>query len=342
METFWFMAVGFMLTAYVVLDGFDLGAGTVHLIAARTENERRTVLAAIGPFWDGNEVWLLAAGGTLYFAFPPLYAASFSGFYLPLIIVLWLLILRALGIEIRNHLDSGLWRGFFDVVFSLSSALLIIFFGAAMGNVLRGVPLNQKGEFFEPLWTTFTVGPQPGILDWYTVLAALIALAALVGHGARFLAAKSEGELLLRARRIARVSWWGSVILSAAGLAATLSIRPELLNNYRIHPSGMVFPLAVVIGLAGMARYRALKKDKAAFAASCVYIVAMLGGAAFAIYPNLLPACTDPAFSLTVHNASTARYGMTVALAWWIPGMILTLGYFTFVYRTFRGKVRLD
>src|SRR5262245_18827285 len=145
METLWFMIVAVMVTAYVLLDGFDLGAGVIYLLVARRGGERKAVLRAIGPVWDGNEVWLLAAGGTLYFAFPQLYASSFSGFYLPLMMVLWLLMLRAIGIEFRAHVDNPVWQGFFDSVFSISSGLLAIFFGAALGNVVRGVPLGPDG-----------------------------------------------------------------------------------------------------------------------------------------------------------------------------------------------------
>ncbi|HEU5452606.1 MAG TPA: cytochrome d ubiquinol oxidase subunit II, partial [Terriglobales bacterium] len=175
METVWFVIVALMLAAYVVLDGFDIGADILHLVVGRSDGERRLVLRAIGPVWDGNEVWLLAAGGTLYFAFPLLYASSFSGFYLPLMMVLWLLMLRAIGIEFRVHSLSPVWRAFFDGVFSLASILLAIFFGAALGNVVRGVPLGADGYFFEPLWTEWRIGPQPGILDWYTVLAGVVA-----------------------------------------------------------------------------------------------------------------------------------------------------------------------
>src|SRR5579864_3310262 len=163
METLWFMIVAVMVAAYVVLDGFDLGAGVIYLGAARTPEERQKIMRAIGPVWDGNEVWLLAAGGTLYFAFPLLYASSFSGFYLPLMIVLWLLMLRGIGIELRAHMDNPVWRGFFDFVFWGSSVLLTIFFGAALGNVVRGVPLGADQYFFEPLWTDFRVGTDNGI-----------------------------------------------------------------------------------------------------------------------------------------------------------------------------------
>src|SRR5271169_4576606 len=157
MSTLWFMIVAVMVAAYVLLDGFDIGVGAVHLFIARNDAERSTVLRAIGPVWDGNEVWLLAAGGTLYFAFPLLYASSFSGFYLPLMMVLWLLMLRGIGIELRAHMENPVWVGFFDLIFCVSSVLLAIFFGAALGNVVRGVPLGADGYFFEPLWTNFRV-----------------------------------------------------------------------------------------------------------------------------------------------------------------------------------------
>ena len=151
METLWFYIVAGMMAVYVVLDGFDLGAGILHLFVARKDSERRTVLQSIGPVWDGNEVWLLASGGAMVLAFPKLYASGFSGFYLPLMMVLWLLILRAISIEFRSHLDNPIWRPLWDTVFSGSSLLLAIFLGAAFGNVIRGVPLNADGYFFTPL-----------------------------------------------------------------------------------------------------------------------------------------------------------------------------------------------
>src|SRR5882762_5687640 len=168
MEPVWFVLVAIMITAYVVLDGFDLGAGVLHLLIARTEEERLTVIRTIGPVWDGNEVWLLAGGGTLYFAFPLLYASAFSGFYLPLMIVLWLLVVRGVSLELRNHLDLGVWRRLLDGLFGIASGLLTIFYGAALANVIRGVPLRPDGYFFLPLWTNWQPAGSPGILDWYT------------------------------------------------------------------------------------------------------------------------------------------------------------------------------
>ena len=342
METLWFIIVAVMITAYVVLDGFDLGAGIIYLIAARTDVERTMILRAIGPVWDGNEVWLLAAGGTLYFAFPQLYASSFSGFYLPLMMVLWLLMLRAIGIEFRVHIPNPVWKNFFDVVFFAASALLAIFFGAALGNVVRGVPLNQDGYFFEPLWTTWKLGPHPGILDWYTVLAGVVAFTTLTSHGALYVAIKTEGELSQRARGIAVVMWPVLFFLTIISLVATYFVRPTAVDNYRAHPIGILIPL-VVFGALGTMIWAAPKgKERLAFVASGLYIAGMLVGAAFALYPTVLPATTDPAYSLTIYNTAAGRHGLIVGLSWWILGLVLTLAYFVFIYRTFKGKVRVE
>ena len=346
METLWFMIVAVMVAAYVVLDGFDLGAGAIYLTAARTPGERQTIMRAIGPVWDGNEVWLLAAGGTLYFAFPLLYASSFSGFYLPLMIVLWLLMLRGIGIELRAHMENPVWRGFFDFVFCGSSALLTIFFGAALGNVVRGVPLGPDQYFFEPLWTNFRVGTNNGILDWYTVLTGVMALVTLTAHGSLYIATKSEGDLNRRARTTALWLWPVQVLLTVVGLVATIYIRPTVLDNYKQHIIGFLIP-ALVYGALAVMIYAIRKgadpaKEKLAFVASALYIVGMLVGAAFALYPVVLPASTDPARSLTIYNTAAGHHGLTVGFTWWILGMVLALGYFFFLFRMFKGKVRLE
>src|SRR5579872_5622700 len=342
METLWFAIVAFMVAAYVVLDGFDLGAGVIYLGAARTPAERKTIIRAIGPVWDGNEVWLLAAGGTLYFAFPLLYASSFSGFYLPLMMVLWLLMLRGIGIELRAHMENPVWVGFFDLIFSVASALLAIFFGAALGNVVRGVPLGADGYFFEPLWTNFRASGTTGILDWYTVLTGIIALVTLTAHGSLYLAVKTEGELNQRTRAVALWAWPLQMILTLAGLIATCYVQPTVLDNYKHHVVGFLIPLIVFGSLAVMIYAIGKGKDKLAFVSSGLYIVGMLVGAAFALYPIVLPASTNPDYSLTIYNAAAARHGLTVGITWWAIGMVLALGYFTFLFRTFRGKVRLE
>jgi cytochrome d ubiquinol oxidase subunit II len=342
MPTLWFILVALMLTAYVVLDGFDLGAGIIHLMVARTDRERRTVLRAIGPVWDGNEVWLLAAGGTLYFAYPLLYASSFSGFYLPLMMVLWLLMLRAVGIEFRTHLESPVWRAFFDVVFSVSSLLLAIFFGAALGNVVRGVPLGPDGYFFEPLWTDWRVGPHPGILDWFTVMVGVLALVTLTIHGALYIACKTAGDINRRARRVATCLWPALLLLTFVSLLLTIRVHLDVVDNFRRYPIGMIIPVVVFFSLGLMLYFHVNGREKPAFVCSGAYITGMLVGAAFGIYPDVLPAAMNQPNSLTIYNTAAGAHGLRVGLVWWTLGMILAIGYFVFIYRMFRGKVALE
>jgi cytochrome d ubiquinol oxidase subunit II len=338
----WFWIVAVMIAAYVVLDGFDLGVGILAPFLARTEEDRRAVLRSIGPVWDGNEVWLLAGGGTLYFAFPLLYASSFSGFYLPLMIVLWLLIGRGLSIELRMHIDHTVWRSFFDGMFFVSSALLAIFFGAALANVIRGVPLGADNYFFLPLWTNWRVSAQPGILDWYTVIGGVVALVALATHGALWLVINAPGELEIRARRAASTLWMVLLVVTLISLPATIAVRPAALANYRAHPVLFAIPLLVVATLIGMLSFTRQRKPLAAFVSSCLYLVFMLVGAAAGLYPTLLPSSSDPARDITIANALTGAHSLHVGLVWWSLGLILALGYIFTSYFLFRGKVTAE
>jgi cytochrome bd ubiquinol oxidase subunit II len=338
----WFWLVAIMIVGYVVLDGFDLGAGALHLFIAKTDEERRLVMRTIGPVWDGNEVWLIAGGGTLFFAFPSLYASSFSGFYLPLMMVLWLLILRGIGIEFRMHLASEVWRDFFDGLFAIASILLTIFYGAALGNVIRGVPLRADGYFFEALWTDWRVGPEPGILDWYTVLCGVVALVALTTHGALYVANKTSGDLNTRAMRAAQYSIPALAVVTFLSLIATLSIRPELQNNYQRFPLLYVVPLIVVASLIAMVVWNKRGDEKRAFLASCAYLATMLVGAAIGVFPNLLTSTTDPSLNITIYNAASGYHSLSIGLIWWTFGMALAIGYFVFIYRMFRGKVSIE
>jgi cytochrome d ubiquinol oxidase subunit II len=342
MQPAWFVLVAIMITAYVVLDGFDLGAGALYLLIARSEEERRTVIRTIGPVWDGNEVWLIAGGGTLYFAFPLLYASAFSGFYLPLNIVLWLLILRGIGIEFRMHLENQVWRSLFDGFFAFASTLLAIFFGAALGNVIRGVPLDENHVFFEPLWTNFRTGADTGILDWYTCGAAVLALVALMVHGALYVTLKTEGKVHERARALARRLLPLLILLTALGVPLTAVVRPRTLHNFNEYPLMYLIPLAVAASVAGMWFFEWHGKEQAAFLSSCAYLTSMLAGAAAALYPVLLPSSGDSTRDITIYNAATGAYAMRVGLIWWVLGMCLAVGYFVFLYGMFRGKVRLE
>lgn len=338
----WFWIVAVMIAAYVVLDGFDLGVGILSAFLARSEEDRRTLVRSIGPVWDGNEVWLLAGGGTLYFAFPLLYASSFSGFYLPLMIVLWLLIMRGASIELRMHIDHEVWRSFFDGLFFVSSALLAIFFGAALANVIRGVPLGSDNYFFLPLWTNWRVGPNPGILDWYTVIGGVVALVALALHGALWLVLKAPGELEQRARRAAGILWGAVLLVTLISLPATIAIRPSALDNYKSHPVLFAIPLLVVAMLVGIIGFTRSGKSLAAFLSSCLYLTLMLVGAAVGLYPTLLPSSTDPARDITVGKALTGAHSLHVGLVWWSIGLVLALVYFITSYSLFRGKVSAE
>jgi cytochrome d ubiquinol oxidase subunit II len=341
-ETIWFIFVALMIAMYVLLDGFDLGAGAIHLIAAREDRERRTIFRAIGPVWDGNEVWLIAGGGTLFFAFPVLYASSFSGFYLPLIIVLWLLMLRGISIELRGHIGDPMWTSFWDAVFFLSSSLLTIFFGAALGNVVRGVPLDADGYFFQPLWTDFNpFSDTPGILDPYTVLIGLLALATLIVHGSNFIALKTDGDLNARSRKISRRFTYATAALTVLATAFTFWVSPWILESFNERPYGYVLPLIAIGGLVGMLLFNLRDDDRGAFLLSGAYIIGMLTSTVFGVYPKVLPA-VDPANSLTIYNASASQYGMAVGLVWWSIGMVLAAVYFVVIYRLFRGKVSLE
>jgi cytochrome bd ubiquinol oxidase subunit II len=338
MPTLWFVLVAFMIAAYVVLDGFDIGAGVLHVILARTETERCIILNAIGPVWDGNEVWLIAGGGTLFLAFPLLYASSFSGFYMPLMVLLWLLVGRGISIEFRAHLKFPVWTNFFDGIFAVSSALLATFYGAAFANVLRGVPLNSQHFFFEPLWTNFMPSSRPGILDWYTLLAACVALLALSLHGGIYLTLKTEGELQIRARRASILLWLMVVFFAVSVTIATLLIRPALETNYFRYPGWFVVPFIVAASLVLALWFLRARKDRAALYASGTFLATMLVGAAVGLYPMVLPASGDPRYSLTIYNAEASPASLRLALYWWLPGTAIAIAYFVFIYRMFRGK----
>jgi cytochrome d ubiquinol oxidase subunit II len=341
MGTLWFWLVALMITAYVLLDGFDLGAGAIHLLVARTDEERKQVLSSIAPVWNGNEVWLIATGGVLYFAFPELYASGFSGFYLPLMVVLWLLILRGISIEFRDHIHSEVWDPIWDFLFGASSLLLCVFFGAALGNVIRGVPLDASGYFFEPLWTNFRLGERTGILDWYTTLVGLLALAALIVHGALWLALKTDGAVLDRSLRIARLAWWAVVALTIAVTIASFRVQQAIALHFRNSPWGYVFPLLAIAGLAGIRWAMARGNEWNSSVAAGCYLAGMLLSAVFAVFPMVLPA-RNPAYSLTIENTQAGHYGLAIGLIWWILGMMLVTGYFIFVYRSSAGKVALE
>jgi len=335
----WFVLVASMIGAFVVLDGFDFGAGILHLFVAKTNAERKLVLRTIGPVWDGNEVWLLAAGGTLVLAFPALYARAFSGFYLPLMIVLWLLVFRALGIELRHQLDHRLWHQLWDVAFTLSSLLLAMFFGAALGNVVRGVATDEAGRFFAPLWTNLHVDPSPGVIDWYTLLVALNATAALTLHGAAWLAWRTAGVVERRSATALARAWVATLVLTLCVTASTLIVQPQMRANLSSGVGWWLPPMVALVAFIALGVFAKRGRWKAAFLSSCAFLAGMLGSAAAAIFPYVLPA-RNVAHSLTIAEAATEPYALRVAFYWWVPGVLLAIAYFAFNYRNLPVNLR--
>jgi cytochrome d ubiquinol oxidase subunit II len=332
MNTTWFLVLAFLLAGYAVLDGFDLGVGIVHLALGRDTRERATLVDAIGPVWNGNEVWLLAAGGAMFVAFPHLYAASFSGFYLALMLVLWLLLLRGLGIEFRHQIDNDLWRHAWDVVFSLSSALLALLFGVALGNVLRGVPLDSSGEFRG----TFTL-----MLNPFAILGGALSVGILAMHGSAWIALKTEGELQARARRLARTLWPFAMGLLVAMVAASFVVRPDFTRNFVAYPWLGVVPLAVVGAATAVRIFQTRGDDLRAFLAGGALIAGILAAVAAGLYPLLLPGTPGSAHpGLDIYNTASPAGSLRVALGVYLFGMALIVVYLVNVYRVWRGKVQ--
>jgi cytochrome bd ubiquinol oxidase subunit II len=338
MGTLWFCLVTMVITGYVLLDGFDLGAGIVQLFVARAERETSQALNSIGPVRDGNEVWLLVDGGTLLFAFPVLYASAFSGFYLSLMIVLWLLILRGISIEFRPHIVSPLWGPLWGTVFCLASAALALLFGIALGNVVRGVPLDQSGYFFLPLWTNLSPSGEVGIIDWYTLLVGTASLFALADHGSLWVVLKTEGSLQPRTRSFGARCWAGSVVIILVMSGVSFSIQLNLMKQFRSHPWGLIFPAMAVMGMIAIRAFSSRRLDLQAFLASGLHLIGMLTSVAFGIFPNVLPSNIAQDLSLTIHKAATAEHGLIVGLSWFIPGMALAITYSVLVYRHFAGR----
>ncbi len=332
MNTVWFWVLGAMLTAYAVLDGYDLGAGVLHLMVARDDPERRIVLNAIGPVWNGNEVWLIAGGGMMVVSFPKLYAAAFSGFYLALMLVLWLLILRGVSIEFRSKIDNPLWRSLWDTGFFAGSLLLALLLGVALGNVIRGVPVGADGYF----QGTFAM-----MLNPYALLIGLTSLLVLAWHGSAYLRVKTEGELLRRVTAVSNALTWASLVFVILATLGTFAASSTLASNYRHHPAAFAFPLLGAVGLAGGILSRGPDHEKRAYRFSTLTIIGLLLAAAMTIYPNLLISTVNPDYSLNIFNAASSPAAQRDALIANLAGMLAVVVYSSYIHRTFQGKVRL-
>jgi cytochrome bd ubiquinol oxidase subunit II len=337
MEAAFYVVVAMMLTAWAVLDGFDFGVGVVHRIVARTEQERARALAAIGSVWDGNEVWLVASGGVFLFAFPRAYAVALSGMYLSLMVVLWLLVFRGIAIELRGQIPHPLWRDAWDGMFAFSSTVLAFVAGVALGNVVRGVPIDDTGWFQLDLFALR--GPRVAALDGYTGLVGLLSVVSLGAHGATYLAWKTDGQLRGRALATARRAWVVTIPLGLAATVATGLVRPALFVSFSHR--WWVWPLPAIALSSPAVALRALARghELRAFLASSALIASLLLATAGALYPVLLPSTIDRGFDLDAHTAASGQHGLALGLAWWLPAMALAVLYFVNVFRSIRGKV---
>jgi len=329
LQVTWFIIIGLFLTVYAILDGFDLGAGFWHLFVKKDE-ERRTVLSAIGPFWNGNEVWLLTGGGAIFAAFPHVYATVFSGMYLALMLVIFSLIFRALSIEFRNKVDSGRWRKFWDVSFAAGSILPAILFGVATGNILRGLKLNvvmnYAGSFFD-------------LLNPYALFAGLLSLSLFALQGASFIAARVQGEQATRAKEWTSWVGIGSAATFLIFIVVTIITQPHLMQNYYNHIWLFALPLAALVSLLKAVYFIRKQTPWRAFAASSFAIVSVLTTIAVMLFPNTVIALGNPGLNLTVMNSSSSPLTLTVMLIIAAIGMPLVISYHVWSYKLWKEMI---
>jgi cytochrome d ubiquinol oxidase subunit II len=329
LQVIWFLLVGVLFAGYAILDGFDLGVGMLHLFIAKDDRERRVLLNSIGPVWDGNEVWLLTAGGALFAAFPKVYATVFSGFYLALMLLLVALVLRAVSLEFRGKVESPAWRAAWDAAFAFGSFVPALLFGVAIGNVLRGVPIGADGEF---------AGSFLGLLNPFSLVIGLLATAMFVLQGASWLRFRTVGALRARAVNVASVAWLAFVVLWIAASIYARVEAPHLWSNYG-NPLTWIAPIAFVMFAVA---YRFAGGIRA-FALSSLAIAALVGIMGQALFPLMVPSFGDGLHnSLTIRNASSTALTLKVMLTIALAGMPFVIGYTIWIYRNFMGPVVLD
>jgi cytochrome d ubiquinol oxidase subunit II len=335
----WFAIVSLMIIIYLVLDGRNFGAGMLHWLVAKTPEERRQVIAAIGPLWSWHEVWLVGFGGTLLAVFPKLLASGFAGYYLALFLILWSLILRGIALEVGGHINDRMWQGFWDFVFVVANTLLAILFGAAAGNVARGVPIASDGAFSMAFFTDFTPYGNVGLLDWYTVSIAVFAAVALAAHGATYLTLKTEGPVHDRSARYARVLWAATVPLLLVIAVESEAIRPELLAHAAQNPIWWLGLLAICGAAISLAFWLAAGREMLAFVGSNLLIAGLLATGAAAIFPNVLHSTLAPENSLNAYDIAAGPKSLAYAAVWWPIGFALAATYFVVVSQQYAGKV---
>ncbi|NRT12740.1 cytochrome d ubiquinol oxidase subunit II [Flavobacterium sp. 14A] len=350
MEFFWYVVLMGILAVYVILDGYDFGAGIIHLFFAKTEKDKKAITNAIGPFWDANEVWLIAAGGVLFFAFPTLYASSFSGFYLPLMMILWLLIFRAVGLELRGQIHHPMWEAVWDKAFGIASLLLALFFGVALGNVVRGVNLGMVTNgvstqeahfFFLPLWNP-SFSPQAdqlGIIDWFTLFLGVVSVVALMIHGANWIIYKTNSDMNVRLREIVFKLNFVLTALVIISLSIWHKIEPQPFHNFLDYPILLLFPVLCFVGIFGLFKVRSFQHDGAGFLFSSLFLLGGFTSTAASIFPNVLPSTNSVNPSLTIYNTAAGEYGLSVGVYWFVIALALVITYFIIQYKVFSGKM---
>jgi cytochrome d ubiquinol oxidase subunit II len=329
LQTLWFLLVGILLAGYAILDGMDLGAGFWHLFT-RKDGDRRTILNSIGPFWDGNEVWLLTGGGALFAAFPPVYATVFSGFYLALMLLLVALISRAVSIEFRSKVEDPTWRKVWDTAFSLGSIVAGLLLGVALGNIMRGIPLDAAGNY---------TGSFFGLLNPFSLVVGLTGLAMLAVHGAVYIALKAPGDLSATAAGWGKKTSYVYIALYIVASIWSVAANAHLRENFSSLPVLWLLPVlalasmvAIPILLAKGSLFKALLASSAAIALNFATVGAGL-------FPRLVPSLGDPALTLTAANSSSTEKTLLVMLIVALIGMPIVLVYTIYSYRTFKGKV---
>lgn len=331
-NTWWFLVVGAVFSGYAILDGFDLGAGALHLFIKGDEN-RRIAFNAIGPVWDGNEVWLVIGGGTLFAGFPVVYASLFSAFYIPFMLFLAALIFRAVAIEFRSKEPMTWWRKTWDVAYSISSALLAILLGVVIGNVLNGIPLDANHEYFGS-WLAF--------LNPFAIITGLTTLALFMMHGALYLSLKTKGRLFDNITTFIRNAIIAFVIMFVILSFYVLIFEQHLTERFQELPILFAVPVIIVLAIANVPRLITKEKFFQAFLFSGITIAMLLILAAVNLYPNIIVATNDAANSLTIYNAAASQKSLGIMLTISAIGAPLAVGYSLFAFWTFRGKVELD
>ena len=327
----WFFLVAFLLTGYVILDGFDLGAGVLYPFLGRSEADKAVIRASIGPIWDGNEVWLITGAGAIFAAFPMVYAMTFSGFYLAIMLVLFGLILRAVSLEFR-HRDEG-WAKVWDVAFFLGSIVPSLLVGVALGNVIRGVPMDAQGNYIGTFWD---------LLNPYALLVGVTGLCLVVQHGAAWLTVKSQDDLHERALKYRRLSFWVCALLAVATSVATIVWVPRASDLVLGRAAGWLFLAVFLLGVlyAVWQMYRPGGELKS-FLGSAVIIIGLAGIAAVGNYPAMVPARGTPSStSLTVENASSGSLTLAVMLIVTVIFCPIVVVYTAYIYKTFWGKTK--